>query len=215
MGRKPSRLEDESSEMETSNIAVLRQVLSEHSKKSITDSSLMPAGVMILLYQKEGEYCVLLNKRSNEVEHHKGEISFPGGAKDHADHTLLDTALRETNEEMGIAPEDVTVLGEVDDIITGTQFLICPFVGAIPSNYAILPFAKEVAEVLEVPISSLMNKKNSRDEVRIFDGELDYAPSYVYNGNVIFGATARILNQLLELLDSVPNKEAQWKTNQR
>ena len=193
---------------------VIRQILSEHPKKTISDPALSPAGVLLLLYSKEGEYCILLNKRTDTVEHHKGEISFPGGSKDPEDLTLLDTALRETHEEMGINPEDVEILGELDDTPTNTNFLIATTVGTIPYPYNFKPSALEVAEVLEVPISALMNGESHRDEMRLVGGELVNLPSYVYQGHVIFGATARVLSRFLELLETVPTKERLW-TKQR
>ena len=193
---------------------VIRRILSEHPKKTISEPALSPAGVLLLLYFKEGEYCILLNKRTDTVEHHKGEISFPGGSKDPEDLTLLDTALRETHEEMGINPEDVEILGELDDTPTNTNFLIATTVGTIPYPYDFKPSALEVAEVLEVPISALMNGESHRDEMRLVGGELVNLPSYVYQGHVIFGATARVLSRFLKLLETVPTKERLW-TKQR
>ncbi len=189
---------------------VIRRILAENPKKTISDPSLTPAGVLLLLYPKDGEYCVLLNKRTDQVEHHKGEISFPGGSKDTTDATLLDTALRETYEEMGIRPEDVEVLGQLDDTPTSTNFLITTTVGTIPYPYNFNPSELEVAEVLEVPLPALMDGETRRDEVRIVDDDLDYAPSYVYQGHLIFGATARVLSRFLELLETAPSEERLW-----
>lgn len=193
---------------------VIRRILAENPKQTISDPSLTPAGVLLLLYPKDGEYCVLLNRRTDQVEHHKGEISFPGGSKDAKDATLLDTALRETHEEMGIRPEDVEVLGQLDDTPTSTNFLITTTVGTIPYPYDFNPSELEVAEVLEVPLTALMDGETRRDEVRIVDGDLDHVPSYVYQGHLIFGATARMLSRFLELLETVPSKERLW-TSQR
>ena len=104
--------------MVLSTPAILKQVLAERVKVDITDSDLMPAAVLILLYAKNGSYHVLLNKRSELVEYHKGEISFPGGARDPEDRDFVDTALRETEEEMGVSRGDITILGQLDDIST-------------------------------------------------------------------------------------------------
>ncbi len=196
--------------MDVSPKDVIRRILAENPKKTISDPSLSPAGVLLLLYPKDGEYCVLLNKRTDQVEHHKGEISFPGGSKDAEDATLLDTALRETHEEMGIRPEDVEVLGQVDDTPTSTNFLITTTVGTIPYPYDFNPSELEVAEVLEVPLPALMDDETRRDEVRIVDGNLARVPSYVYQGHLIFGATARVLSRFLELLETAPPKERLW-----
>ena len=192
---------------------LIRQVLSRNPKRSIDDPGLMPAGVMVLVYPKDGEYCVLLNRRTDTVEHHKGEISFPGGSQDSEDKTLLQTALRETEEEMGVLTQDVEVLGELDDMPTSTRFLMSPYVGTIPSPYDFKPSEVEVAEVLEVPISSLMDPANSRDEAKIIDGRLEHSPTYVHDGHVVYGATARVLARFLELLESTSDKEAPWKSS--
>ena len=200
--------------MASSATDIIERILSENPKKTITDPSLVPAGVMLILYPKDGEYCILLNKRTDRVEHHKGEISFPGGSVDDGDKSALHAALRETHEEMGIRPEDVRVLGAVDDVPTNSYFLINTFVGTIPYPYEFKPSAAEVAEVLEVPVSTLLSDSSARDEVRIVDGELSYSPVYAYREHLIFGATARILEQFLGLLDTAPLKEALWKPSQ-
>ena len=200
--------------MEESATELIRRILTDYPKKTVVDSSLTPAAVTLLLYPKDGEYCILLNKRTDTVDDHKGEISFPGGRKDPEDKTLLDTALRETHEEMGISPGDVDILGEIDDVPTNTSYLISTFVGTIPYPYKFAPSEAEVAEVLEVPISTLMDHDSARDEVRVRDGELVNSVSYSYDGHLIFGATARILSRFLELLDTAPEREAPWKSVQ-
>ena len=168
----------------------------------------------MLLYLKDGEYCVLLNKRSNSVEDHKGEISFPGGRKDDGDRAILDTALRETHEEMGIRPQDVEVLGELDDVATISNFLVSTFVGTIPTAYQFKPSDEEVAEVIELPLSVLTDDGSARDETRMVEGALVSRRSYAYEGHLIFGATAEILTRFIEILDSAPAEEAVWKKDQ-
>ena len=190
---------------------VIRRILSAHPKKTITDPSLTPAAVMLLIYQKNGEHCVLLNRRTDLVEHHKGEISFPGGRWDKNDSTLLDTALRETEEEMGLRPEDIELLGDLDDTPTSSKFLISTYVGTIEYPYHFKPNDGEVAEVLEVPLSALMDPDNVREELWIVDQQLVNSPAYAYDGHLIFGATARVLSRFLELLGTAPEKEALWR----
>ncbi len=178
----------------------IKQILARRVKQTVTDSTLMPAAVFLLLYSKDGEYCILLNKRSDQVEHHKGEISFPGGARDPEDRDFLDTALRETEEEMGISRDDVTVLGELDDVVTRSNYGVRVYVGTIPYPYPFNPSAVEIAEVLEVPVSMLLDQANIRRETRWVDEQLGTSVSYAYGDHLVFGATAKILQQFLELL---------------
>ena len=182
-------------------------MLSHRVKQEVAASFLTPAAVLLLLFPKDGEYCVLLNKRSEQVEYHKGEISFPGGAQDPEDKDFLDTALRETEEEMGINRGDVTVLGELDEIETRSNFRVNVFVGAIPYPYAFSPSALEIAEVLEVPINSLRDPANLRVETRWENDAPSTSHSYAYQDHLVFGATAKILQQFLELLEDGLDEE--------
>ena len=197
--------------MQYSTISSIRRALSLRPKRTLSDSSLTPAGVMLLLYPKSGEYHLLLNRRSEHVEDHKGEISFPGGRMDEGDGSLLETALRETHEEMGVLPSDVDVLGELDEVTTVSKYRVSPFVGAIPEGYGFRPSEMEVAEVIEAPLRELARSGAARDEVRIVRGEPVHHAYYVFRGHVIWGATGRILQHFLEMLDNVPEKEALWK----
>jgi 8-oxo-dGTP pyrophosphatase MutT (NUDIX family) len=176
---------------------LVQKALATRERVEVADASLSPAAVMLLLYPKDGEYCILLNKRSEDVEYHKGEISFPGGAKDPEDRDFLETALRETEEEMGIKRSDVTVLGQLDDMTTRSGFRIQVYAGTIDYPYEFKPSEIEIAEVLEVPLSVLLDPASVRVETRMEDGRKVSASSYAYNGHLIYGATARILQQFL------------------
>ncbi len=188
---------------------LLKSVLAHRTKKTVGDPSLTPASVLLLLYPKDGEYCILLNKRSEQVEHHKGEISLPGGARDPEDRDSLETALRETEEEMGIQRGDVTVLGQLDEVATRSRFLVQVFAGTIDYPYKFKPSAIEIAEVLEVPISALRDPANVRVETQLENGTSVTSYAYAYKQHLIYGATARILQQVLELLEEGQAKEEQ------
>ncbi len=115
----------------------LKRNLSTRVKKTLTDKKLKPAAVLVPLFYDGNEFHILLTRRSENVPHHKGQISFPGGQPHKKDSDLLQTALRESWEEIGLKPEDVQVIGELDDTPTLTSgFIITPFVGIIPYPYS-------------------------------------------------------------------------------
>ena len=186
---------------------LLKRALAKRGVERANGTGLMPSAVMVLLYPKGGEYCILLNKRSEQVEHHKGEISFPGGARDPEDRDSLETALRETEEEMGINRGDITVIGEMDEVVTRSNFLINVFTGTIKYPYPFKPSAIEIAEVLEFPVSALIDPANRRTETRWDDGHPATSYSYVHQEHVVFGATARILQSCIDILDDRLERE--------
>ena len=186
---------------------LLKRALAKRVVERADGTGLMPSAVMVLLYPKGGEYCILLNKRSDQVEHHKGEISFPGGARDPEDRDPLETALRETEEEMGINRDDITVIGEMDEVVTRSNFLMNVFTGTIKYPYPFKPSAIEIAEVLEFPVSALIDPANRRTETRWDDGHPATSYSYVHQEHVVFGATARILQSCIDILDDRLERE--------
>lgn len=179
----------------------IKQALSQRKKKHIEDNGSVPTAVLIPIYEKTGKYYLIVTKRTEEVNYHKGQISFPGGGRQARDKTLRDTALRESWEEIGLDPRDVEVLGELDDVLTATtNFIISPFVAAIPYPYAFRASPREVEEIIEVPLAVLLDKNNFKEELKFREGELVPEYSYEYGGRVIWGATARILKQFLEVV---------------
>ena len=178
----------------------LKQALSRRQKSPLVDASRTPSAVLIPIYYKEGEYHILFTKRTEKVQAHKGEISFPGGACEKQDETPLDTALRECTEEIGLAAEAVEPLGELDDFFTiGSGYIISPFVGAIPWPYPLKVDPIEVEQIIEVPISALLDKDCLRQETSVLDGQVIPAYFYHYREHIIWGATARILTQFLDI----------------
>ena len=135
------------------------------------------------------------------MNHHKGQISFPGGGRHPEDSTLMDTAIRESWEEIGLNPQDAEVLGELDDIATYTSnFVISPFVAAIPYPYEFRASPYEVEEIIEVPLSVLLDTRNFSQEVVSLGDQLILQYFYRHGDRVIYGATARILKQFLEVV---------------
>ena len=193
--------------MGETTLDLIRDALTRRNAITAAPEGLMPAAVMLLLYRKDGDYCVLLNKRSMTVEHHKGEMSFPGGAKDPEDTDFEDTARRETFEEMGIAREDITILGRLDDNVTRSNFLVKVFVGTIPYPYEFRPSSIEIAEVVEIPLGVLRDPASWRWDSRIEDGERVAVRSYGYQQHLVYGATAKILDQFLEVVEDGLTKE--------
>lgn len=158
------------------------------------------AAVIIPIFFKNQEAHLLFTKRTDSVEHHKGQISFPGGMKDNSDKDLRETAIRETWEEMGIEGEDITILGRTDNFLTNTNFMVTPFVGHFPYPYPFTVNEGEIASVLEVPIRDLINPTIFRIEKWKRNGILWDVHFYAYNGENIWGVTGFLLSNFLSIV---------------
>ena len=181
-------------------IASLKRVLAERPPQEQPSGESNPAGVLVLVYRREGSWHLLLNRRSELVRQHKGEMAFPGGTREPHDADMLACALREGWEEMGIRPGDVEVLGQLDPLLTRTRFLVFPFVGRIPYPYEFTVDEREVAEVLEVPLEELLDPAAVRHEAHLaLDGSLLRRVSYAAGARLVYGVTALILTQFLGL----------------
>lgn len=161
------------------------------------------AGVLIPLFLAEGEVWVVLTRKSDHLPHHSGQVSFPGGSREPQDASLEATALREAHEEAGIDPRHVDMIGPLDDMPTATTgFVIRPFVGVIPHPYAFEPDGYEVARVFASPLGVFADLDRRRTEHWERSGARH--PVYFFDdvdGELVWGATARILVGLIELLD--------------
>jgi len=174
--------------------------LADRRRRVVDSESLIPAAVLLLLTNRRGPH-VVFAKRTEDVAHHKGQFSFPGGIVETWDGSRLETALREAQEEIGLPPSAVDILGTLDDTETrATQFVITPFVGMISQPVSYTPDGKEIERVLEVPLEALLDPANVRVEMWERDGEVHPVYFYEYNGETIWGATARILKQFLDLV---------------
>jgi len=201
-------------------VSLINQKVSEalrnYAPSEITLGEMRDSAVLALIAEWESEQFMVLQVRTQTVAHHKGEISFPGGARDSTDKNLRDTALRETNEEMGIAPESIEILGALNDCQTYVSgYRIRPFVGLmVAEREADLSFQKaerEVRDVLVLPLETMMSP-----EVRIWhpvsrDGEMVPTRAYLVPNDgeeyLIWGATARILTNLFAIIDQVEQRE--------
>lgn len=177
----------------------IAEALARHERHEITSEGVRRAAVVMPLYQAGDEYFLLLTRRSEQVAHHRGQICFPGGAVDPADAHPLATALRETEEEIGIAPDDVRILGALDDVeIVVSNFVITPFVGLIPHPYPLRLHAHEIAELVLVPLATFRDPSRLREEERP-DRPL---PVLFYNcgPHEVWGATARIIRNFVAIV---------------
>lgn len=174
--------------------------LADRRRRVVDSESLIPAAVLLLLTNRGGPH-VVFAKRTEDVAHHKGQFSFPGGIVETWDGSRLETALREAQEEIGLPPSAVEILGTLDDTETrATQFVITPFVGLIREPVHYIPDGKEIERVLEVPLAALLDPAIFRVEMWERDGEIHPVYFYEYNGETIWGATGRILKQFLDLV---------------
>jgi 8-oxo-dGTP pyrophosphatase MutT (NUDIX family) len=192
-------------------IDAIRRELAAHRPHRIEPAGRPRAAVLILLYSKEGEEHVLFTLRTERVAHHKGQISFPGGAADADDAGLRVTALRETFEEVGVRPENVEILGEMDEMPAISGFVVTPFVGVVTSSAPIVfeGHPQEVEEILEVPLRHLMDKANTYQELRQVGGREVLTDCYRFGEHVIWGLTARMLTEFLDLVAAATASEGE------
>lgn len=182
----------------------LRQALASLQKLRISGSGLIEAAVLVPIFCKDGDYHILFTQRSDQVPHHKGQISFPGGARTKSDATLRDTALRESREEIGLKAKDAEIVGELDDTPTTTSgYNIAPFVAFIPYPYKFVLSPYEITDIFSVPVPTLLHKASRKKERYTFGDRVFIGYTYEYEGRVIWGATAKIVQQLLEIWQSI------------
>ncbi len=187
---------------EADSIDQIAKRLSSRERKVIGHPSFARAAVLVPLFNKNGNCHLLFTKRTDLVKYHKGEISFPGGMMDEEDVSLRKTALREAYEEIGLKESDVQVIGILDDIVTITEFIVTPFVGLFPYPYPFKTSPVEIAELIEVPLSFLLAKENLTEHEITRMGRKEIIHAYQYGEHTIWGATARILNQFLDVISA-------------
>ena len=161
-----------------------------------------PAAVLVALCARGGEPHVLLTRRAKGMRHHGGQYAFPGGRCDAGDRDRVATALREAHEEVGIAPDDVRVLGMLDDFTTSTGFIVTPVVGWIAHPYAYVLSEREVALAVELPLRDFLSPQPAR--TLLHEGFRRIVMAFDVDGHFIWGATAAMLRDLARRLGPRP-----------
>ncbi len=164
---------------------------------------LIRAGVLVPIFEKNGHPHFLLTKRAQDVEHHKGQISFPGGTVDSIDWDIVATALRESEEEVGLARDCVEIVGVFDDITVPSGFVVTPVIGYISSIPALKLNATEVESIIEAPFSFFQEPKNKKIVKMKRGGEIRDVYSFTFGDYEIWGATAFIIDSLLDRLTTI------------
>ncbi len=179
------------------SIADIRSFVSSFRPEVHKRSDLIPAGVLMLLFERDGELSVVLTERTHEVEHHKGQISFPGGVMDVTDATIIETALRETEEEVGLSRTSIEVMGLLNDFSTPSGFRITPVVAFLPFVPSFSINKAEVTEVFDVPLSFFLDVRNERRKRLERSGTMIDVYFYHYGKYEIWGATATMIRLFL------------------
>ena len=175
------------------------EVLQSRTPKTLSGRHFRPAAVLVPIQEgPDGDHLVL-TQRAEMLNSHSGQVAFPGGSIDPGDRGPLEAALRESQEEVGIDPSHVRILGQLDQVTAASSYLVTPFVGLIPSPYEFSLNQNETTAVFSVPVSALLDPGSLWVDTTRFPG---WGPIYhfQYQDWDIWGATARIVKQLLELV---------------
>lgn len=183
-----------------SDVAIARSLGASDLSRPTSEAGLRSAAVLVPLVDRADGLTVLLTRRTDHLHHHAGQISFPGGRLEDDDASAEACALREAQEETGLPPQAVDVLGTLDDYVTITQFRVTPVVGVIAPPLKLAPDPFEVAEVFEVPLAFLLDPANHQKVERTINGQLRPYYAIPYQDYYIWGATAGMLINLYHVL---------------
>ena len=179
------------------------QVESHFPRELLTDPP-REAAVLIPLLRDQGAWQLLFIRRTqNHRDPHSGQVAFPGGASDATDASPTETALREASEEIGIDPQDVTVLGHLDEIMTITSYRVTPVIGVIPWPYSLRLAKQEVSRAFTIPLNWLADPSNRQTQLRFLPAPYNPIPvTYfqAYDGEILWGASAGFILRLLQAL---------------
>ena len=177
----------------------LRMRVTDHKPRIIEAAGLPEAGVLIPITCVHHEPEIILTLRSRRLSTHSGEVAFPGGRRDPGDVDLQFTALRETHEEIGLPPEMIDVIGPMDSLVSRFGIKVTPYVGIVPDVYELKPNADEIEEVFRVPVRYLLEDPREMTHRIDYEGRSWYVPSYRYEGFKIWGLTALMLTELMNV----------------
>ena len=184
----------------------MRVIYDQSIELPFSEINSIPAAVLILLYLADNEIYFFLTKRTDELKHHKGQISLPGGTQE-GNEKLIDTALRETQEEIGINKTSISIIGTITPLfVPVTGFMIYPFIGYSLNKLNPKPDPVEVATIFSVNISDLLNKENRTTEQRNIRGYDVQVPYFKLNDYQVWGATSMILSEFRDLIKFINEK---------
>ena len=163
---------------------------------AVPPGALRPAAVLVGMVERSAELTVLFTRRADHLHAHAGQISFPGGAAEEGDESLVATALRETKEEIGLHRRHVEVIGRLHEYRTVSGYCVTPIVALVRPPFELVPDKFEVAEVFEVPLAFLLDERNHRRETMLRDGRKREYYAMPYGHYYIWGATAGMLMNL-------------------
>ena len=188
--------------LDVENLRVRLQGLFDNRLRRVVEpEDRVPAAVLVLFVYRGAEPRLVFTKKTGNVPHHQGQFSFPGGVVERSDGSRVETALREAREEIALDPRDVEVVGVLDDVPTSTSgFVITPVVAFCRRAPELRPDGREIERILEIPLRHLLDPASFREELWERDDRVHPVLFFTYGDDVVWGATARILRMLLDLL---------------
>lgn len=199
IGKILRKLEGRKAEM--NYFEVIASKIKSYRPTYLPDDGSQRGAVLIPIYQKNDDYYIIFTKRTEELSTHKGQISFPGGKIEEQDKTLVDCAIRETEEEIGIPPEKIAVLGELDQIkTTGSNILLSAYVSLVDYPFKIKINEKEVESIITVPLREIIDENKWKKEMIENNGQKCSYWIYPVNEEIIWGATAFLVRQLISII---------------
>lgn len=154
------------------------------------------AAILIPIVERDNQLHIILTVRASHLRHHPGQVSFPGGRFEETDTSLMHTALRETQEEIGVNEKDINVFAKLPELVTNSNYIVSPYLGFVDKNHKIQIDKNEVQTTFEVPLSFLLNKKNTHAISFLRNKEIFTTYCTPYQGYLIWGVTAQIINTL-------------------